>query len=89
MKANSNTTELADDTPDEKLEPSSADDGPFRGDSSSSGASELRARAMRYRLLAETLSATSVIAAVQACAHELERCAALMEPSNAPTVSGG
>ena len=42
-------------------------------------ADELRARARRYRLLSETLVNPIVIAAVQACARELEAQASLME----------
>jgi hypothetical protein len=57
---------------------------PKTDDSTPSGASELRARALRYRLLAETLSATGVIAIVQAYAHKLDAQAALMEMSQAP-----
>jgi hypothetical protein len=97
MKGNPNTAELAGDTRDEKVGPALAatmdstagavvDVGrsPKISDSPSSDASELRARAMRYRQLTETLSAASVIAAAQACARELERQAQLMEASKAP-----
>lgn len=97
MKGNTNTTELVDRTQDENAGPSSAAPtgntasavvdirtSPKIDDSSSSRASELRARAMRYRLLAETLSTTSVIAAVQGWARELEKQAALMEVGKAP-----
>ena len=97
MKGNTNPTELADCTRDENAGQSLAatSDNPASpgvdiltspkiDDSSSSSTGELRARARRYRLLAETLSTTSVIAAVQAFARELEGQAALMDMSQAP-----
>ena len=43
-------------------------------------AAELRARAERYRLLAETLFDPIIIAAAQECARELETEAAAQEP---------
>ena len=44
-------------------------------------AAELRARAKRYRLLAETLSDPNMIAIAQECARELEADATAQEPS--------
>ena len=96
MKGNTNPTELVDRTRDEDAGRSLAGTTDNTAsavvdirtspkmDSLSSGASELRARAMRYRLLAETLSTTSVIAAVQGWARELEGQAELMEVDKAP-----
>ena len=46
-------------------------------------ASELRARAARYRRLADVLYDPHVIAEVQACARELEAEAAWIEKQNA------
>ena len=46
-------------------------------------ASELRARAARYRRLADVLYDPRVIAEVQACARELETEAAWIEKQNA------
>ncbi len=46
-------------------------------------ASELRARAARYRRLADVLYDPCVIAEVQACARELEAEAAWIEKQNA------
>jgi hypothetical protein len=46
-------------------------------------ASELRARAARYRRLADVLYDPRVIAEVQACARELEAEAAWIEKQNA------
>jgi hypothetical protein len=57
---------------------------PETDESSMSCASELRARAVRYRALAETLSATNVIAVVEACARKLDMQAASIEMNQAP-----
>ena len=46
-------------------------------------ASELRARAARYRLLADVLYDPHVIAEVQSCARELDAEAAWIERQNA------
>lgn len=42
-------------------------------------AAKLKAKAARYRLLAETIFDPRLIAEVQACAHELDSEAALLE----------
>ena len=47
------------------------------------GAAELRARAERYRVLAETLFDPNMIAIAQGCARELETEATAQEPGAA------
>lgn len=42
-------------------------------------AAKLKAKAARYRLLAETIFDPRLVAEVQACAHELDSEAALLE----------
>ena len=49
-------------------------------DDALAGAAELRARAERYRLLAETLFDPKMIAIAQGCARELETEATAQEP---------
>lgn len=49
----------------------------------SPSADDLRARARRYRLLAQTLLNPIVIEVVQACARELDAQAAAMEMTDA------
>jgi hypothetical protein len=96
MKGNTNTTELVDRARDENAGDflAATTDNTVSAvvdvrtspkmDSSASRASELRARAERYRMLAETLSTTSVIAAVQGWARELEAQAASIEAGKTP-----
>ena len=62
---------------------------PERLASLSANLGDLRARAARYRELADALWDPRVIAVVQACARQLDGQAALMEMSQAPPVSGG
>ena len=49
-------------------------------DDTLAGAAQLRARAERYRLLAETLFDPDMIAIAQGCARELETEATAQEP---------
>jgi hypothetical protein len=49
-------------------------------DDTLNGVAELRARAERYRLLAETLFDPNMIAIAKGCARELEAAATAQEP---------